>query len=1335
MALVLVLGFLVLISALILAFFGSVQTELQSSKSYESSTVVKQLVTTATNIVTGQIIDGTKSTKIPSSTSAAIAPGDRLDWASQPGMIRTWDDSGKGWKLFKLYSSPDMVANFDANNTFAFVNQQTRKNREIPDDWPTKPGTFVDLNEPVLVPDADGLISLKTGGTYHASYPILDPGALRDAVEGFAINDPIGFGGTSPKVAESYNPVAQTDPSKTPNPAPMPVSWIYVLKDGTLTCPNAFGGDNRTAVWSSELPKAAIPTKDNPIVGRLAFWTDDESCKLNINTSSEPTPWDTPRAVCIQDLNYGKFQPAQYEYQRYAGHPYMTALSPVFYPNTLSLSTAQKEALYTLLPRVEPGGSIGGTVAVNLLAKTVTPDRDRLFANVDELLFEPNRHDFVGDTKLSALKFDTDRLRRARFFLTANSRAPEINLYGKPRISMWPESSTTANRTPFDQLAAFCTTLGSTSSSIPGSLPQSFYFQRQDSTSPSVDWNLVDPRIGTKRNQDLYKYLQNLTAANIPGFGGNFLSKWSNDRDQVLTEIFDYIRSTNLDDPTVPAGKQYAMNGTEKNGQVAPIVINNTKGFGRFHTVSQVGIHFICSQDGVSGLSTIDNTQPKLQPGQRALEAAILLEPYSPSEGWYQLEENMFFDVTCTPMFVDGQALNIPQHATAGMHDAVGNGWHCNGRERGGAGGLRGPVHAAFGGANYFLKTDTSKPRPVVLANSKPTMIFSGGQITIKIYSGGSADPSKLIQTLNVTIPQGNFPIPNLVTTGTDIYRGLSSTTDASFWWTLAKRYDSSGQVPHAPGPEYLKTDRRWVNSGGNPGFKQGGLFRQEDVVRSVVPIHGDIRLIAGLQNVPDSLFVPVRTDYWSSPTYHFLHIFSEAVGTHTLFGNCNEPYRAGDLPADPAAGVPFSQPGDQLHHSSSVQYHYSRLPEIRPGAGGIYNAYGDFDNGVAQSTDGAFINKPDEGNIATTSANYYYFAWDFSDDPTATNFANFFSPNRLIPSPGMLGSLPIGVLRGATNPKMAWTTLLFRPQKGHPGAGTPTSVSPSQAYTSPPYSIPPDHLLMDLFWMPVCEPYAISEPFSTSGKINLNYEIAPFTYIRRTTALHGVMKSEQPLWIPNTISRFYKLWDHETNDYSHLPNDSSDQDTVVKTGWDTLFNGRSPYDQLRGPIDVETTLGLPNQSQPSQVQQRFENGEIFRSASQICELFLPRLDAKTGKSKETLAQYLAGSIQGVSLITGDNTRERPYTNLYGRVTTRSNTFTVHMRVQALHQVGGPKASDWASWREGHDQKLSEYRGSNTVERYIDPADPSLPNFTTDTNAVVDNAYRIRVISSKKFAP
>ena len=95
-ALVIVLAFLVLLSTLIIAFFSSVQLEAQSSANYGASVAAKQLVQSALHVAMGQVSDATKSTKTPGSTSAA----DRIAWASQPGMIRTWDADGNGWKLF-----------------------------------------------------------------------------------------------------------------------------------------------------------------------------------------------------------------------------------------------------------------------------------------------------------------------------------------------------------------------------------------------------------------------------------------------------------------------------------------------------------------------------------------------------------------------------------------------------------------------------------------------------------------------------------------------------------------------------------------------------------------------------------------------------------------------------------------------------------------------------------------------------------------------------------------------------------------------------------------------------------------------------------------------------------------------------------------------------------------------------------------------------------------------------------------------------------------------------------------------------------------------------------
>ncbi len=87
------------------------------------------------------------------------------------------------------------------------------------------------------------------------------------------------------------------------------------------------------------------PTVSNPIVGRIAFWADDDTSKVNINTASEGTYWDTPRIFSYEDNGYfpgnnlndptivpgmAIAQPVQHEYQRYPGHPATTSLSAVF---------------------------------------------------------------------------------------------------------------------------------------------------------------------------------------------------------------------------------------------------------------------------------------------------------------------------------------------------------------------------------------------------------------------------------------------------------------------------------------------------------------------------------------------------------------------------------------------------------------------------------------------------------------------------------------------------------------------------------------------------------------------------------------------------------------------------------------------------------------------------------------------------------------------------------------------------------------------------------------------------------------------------------------------
>jgi uncharacterized protein (TIGR02600 family) len=244
---------------------------------------------------------------------------------------------------------------------------------------------------------------------------------------------------------------------------------------------------------------------------------------------------------------------------------------------------------------------------------------------------------------------------------------------------------------------------------------------------------------------------------------------------------------------------------------------------------------------------------------------------------------------------------------------------------------------------------------------------------------------------------------------------------------------------------------------------------------------------------------------------------------------------------------------------------------------------------------------------------------------------------------------------------------------------------------------------------MPVVEPYAISQPFATAGKINLNYQILPFTYIKRQTGLYAVMKSTEFLAIPVGDSSTYKpsARDHGSQENVALQNPNR-----------------------RRTIDIPTTLQA--------CDTKFANNEIYRSATEICELNL----VPPGETAASMATFWNNNR-----LTGDNLREKPYVDIYPRLTTKSNTYTVHVFVQALKQLpahinAGVFVDPNSAASGPKDAILGEYRGSTTLERYIDPNDPSLPDFAkvfvsnpADSSLNIDQYYKFRVVGTKRFAP
>jgi uncharacterized protein (TIGR02600 family) len=575
LALIIVLSMLALSTIVMLAFLSVADTEHKGTMGYSSSQTARRLADTAVNIVIAQIRGG----------SDQDDPNEGREFhATQPGAVRKYTEDGAFLAGYKLFSDDEMIyrstagagADNAAQDEFQFVKRSepiAGWNREL------NKARYVDINEPVIkgVADVDGTVDRS-----QVIFPVIDPRAAYDMDPGPGLNPVEGFQYSTNTALSGVDISLKDDADNTPIVQPpadldrlrlaMPVKWLYMLKDGTLGTLD----DTLTFVG----PDKIVPTVENPIVGRLAFWTDDETCKLNINTAGEPTYQGRPTYFHERDHQWADRPPALGEYQRFSGHPATVALSSVLYPNATqgidrsmelyrANSAAQrrilsvKNRIYEIIPRLATGGSEGGTKFFDTDADMLDGGKvttsvvlrdalnERLYASMDELIFTGQGGATRTRTQTSidgGDLFNKQTLERASAFLSAHSRASEISMLGLPRIAMWPISTDPANRTGFDKLIAFCSRLGSPTGT------NQYIFQRNNSRDPNSDINNI-PRNKALLNM-LDKVLENAvfpaeTAAS--GSGNTFKAKmrgalgFDNYR-QVIVEMFDYIRCINLYD-------------------------------------------------------------------------------------------------------------------------------------------------------------------------------------------------------------------------------------------------------------------------------------------------------------------------------------------------------------------------------------------------------------------------------------------------------------------------------------------------------------------------------------------------------------------------------------------------------------------------------------------------------------------------------------------------------------------------------------------------------------------------------------------------------------------
>lgn len=1711
LALITVLSMLALTTIVVLAFFSLTDTEYKATLTFSASQSAKQYADTALNVVISQI--RTASDQDDSYTG-------REFHATQPGAVRTYTQQGNFLAGYKLFSDANMVYKADgskaARQEQAFVGES-----EPPADWRegNNRARYVDLNEPVVRAKPTG-----TGGAAEADvfFPILDPRAAHD-IDPASGNYPVeGFSYTSTTSISNNNLSGGDQLVKTfadsggdPNNMrlPMPVQWLYMLKDGSL------GVLNESDLVFTGVGSDAEPSVENPIVARLAFWTDDETSKVNINTASEPTAMGKPTFFHGRDKSWGDSPAARSEYQRFPGHPATVALSSIFYPRSpfsptgvfsdqrsldihrlsggqKSTALSIKQRIYDLAPRIHTGGSVGGTVifvgdeydsagsSMNSVAINEALN-ERLYSSVDELLFSMDAAGAVRDvndlsTDAGPL-FDRTSLQRASGFLTAHSRGSEINLFGLPKISMWPvadESLGGDYRTGFDDMIAYCGTLGTGTGN-------SYFFRRAKSNSASFDSTQI------QRNVQLLKMLQRLMEnenfpiafSGLSGTDTKFSTKYSAENvRQIIVEMFDYIRCTNLMDnllvpdqsawpkgniannlgvnpnprwqdlydlsETGPAtshktftpgvaktnqsGKYsaYADYPLPGSGQVTPAIWpvggKEYMGFGRNVTISEIGLQFICTADGQNdqysyimpipdpdqekpikdgepirylraplqqtgaafngmdlygtyrgkgivvcggrtaikvnpsninsrqllnqnpprgfrnvgegnvpvitnlyaadkngdnngnfkeriysnfppnpgnttkntlgilpanipgqttpgdeyyGLSeevhpamdsrnwnwTLDSDTP-LATNQKRIQAALTFEMFCPSVGY----SPVFPEFT---IVVDGKAVSgIEITSSAGstsLFSTTGNLIFKSERnifyddQNQAVGGFSGPQRMISNRRAQGRRTlvpddgfnDNQKNQPGHVAlinfdltstfhtiNSSNYMTFSKSPpIRVDIYDTHDWQSKEPIQTITFELPRGEAPPPELVVHSTfqideinlSGARRQHPALQAARWWgfhrdgVMGRLFNNQGLLPAEvdfKGRFYqagAATPIATRSTGGNtsvakqkvPGardiiyaFTEGGNYEGvsqgkaplqllpddpdyrarkieytnddddpipqyfgTDVVRTLQPVHGDVRLIAAKRVVPSSDFVPHV--FWGDKDVFVAHNFSNYRDTEAGYDFGGEAGVGADAPqlrVIPTASYIFTglNAGNGNRANSTNRNYVPDAPH-RAATATFARRYGDYDDADPGGKIGPYINKPDEGNQRKLLVHFNtndqkqwrgtYFVTGNVTGASVDMGTQFYSPNRMIPSPVVMGSLPTGVWD--SNSGGSWKTLLFRadaPFRSPNGSNHPGADSP------------PDHYLLDLFWMPVVEPYAISEPLSTAGKVNMNYQMMPFTHIRRATALHAVLKDEKVIAIPN---------DDYANSRQALRafNGSANPPRFVDetlSGQDQKYWYRNiVIDEFEGSSDKIGTL--------KQFDERFDfkygvnppagniRQGLFRTPSQICEVYLIPEDIPSGASggaslnvsRARLSTNGVASFSGRKLamqefwtahsVTGENTRERPYGNIYPKLTTKSNTFRVHVRVQTLRKPSRSQAADQFEIPDDLEDSedpvqefvTSEYRGSYLLERYVDVRDATttLPDYAAASDPLsekpLDSFARFRILESKRFSP
>lgn len=275
-----------------------------------------------------------------------------------------------------------------------------------------------------------------------------------------------------------------------------------------------------------------------------------------------------------------------------------------------------------------------------------------------------------------------ERVRQGRFFLTTRGAAPELTLRGTPKLCLWPmwggpdgvEGAVKNGRPPARPSPSSCYSLydvlmADRSHLRSGSQIRPYYFQRRDVGSRHTEFY----QFFDGRNHTLWRYLANQLVEPIPGFkaaadarlgtfpsfGGKYGAGEFDDVSAIATLMVDGIRNQNTADGNIHPPNWYLSSqfwgqvtpiclcgGTNQHGATWPFATRPTpKGMGRFLTITEVALAIGLRNKVMAGVDRIPegafhgNNQRAAEAlgssfDHYEIEVAVLLEGFAPAQGW-----------------------------------------------------------------------------------------------------------------------------------------------------------------------------------------------------------------------------------------------------------------------------------------------------------------------------------------------------------------------------------------------------------------------------------------------------------------------------------------------------------------------------------------------------------------------------------------------------------------------------------------------------------------------------------------------------------------------------